>query len=76
MSDKTGVISRVERLGVSVYGNPYYRVHFEDGTSNRTQIDASINYSVENQDVRGVEVSLKLTKAGRIWDITPVEDNS
>lgn len=66
------VISRVERLGVSFYGNPYYRVYFDDGTSARTSIDSAINYSIENSDVRGVEVDLKLTKAGRIYDIRPV----
>lgn len=66
---KTGIISRVERLGVSGCGNPYYRVHFEDGTSNRTQINALINYSVENSENLGVEVSVKLTRAGRIYDI-------
>lgn len=70
--DKVGVISYVERLGVIAYGNPYYCVHFEDGTHNRTQINVSINYSIENSDNLGVKVGVKLTKAGRIYDIKAV----
>lgn len=71
--DKVGIISRVECLGVSAYGNPYYRVYFEDGSNARTSIDSVVNYGIENSDIRGVKVSIKLTKAGRICCIKKVE---
>lgn len=63
------VISWVERLGASKNGNPYFRAHFTDGTSARTQIDSMINYSIENSENIGVPVLLSLTRAGRIYDI-------
>jgi hypothetical protein len=65
-------IDRVERLGVSVYGNPYYRIHTTDGESYRTQINASINYSIENSENFGRTVELSMTEAGRVWDIKAV----
>lgn len=68
MSDQK-VISRVERLGTSKNGNPYFRAHFTDGTSARTQIDSMVNYSIENSENIGVPVLLTLTKAGRIYGI-------
>lgn len=65
-------IDRVERLGVSVYGNPYYRIHTTDGESYRTQINASINYSIENSENFGRPVELTMTEAGRVWGIKAV----
>ena len=67
------VITRVERMGVSMYGNPYFRLHFDDGSNARTQVDAMINYSVTNHENLNRPVSLKLTKAGRVFDIRPTE---
>jgi len=71
--DDNKVITRVERLGVSVYSNPYYRLHFKDGTSARTKINAMINYSVENSENLNRPVAVKTTKAGRVYDIRPIE---
>lgn len=67
------VITRVERMGVSVYGNPYFRLHFDDGTSARTKIDAMINYSLTNSENLDRPASLKLTRAGRVYDIKALE---
>lgn len=67
------VITRVERLGVSMYGNPYFRLHFEDGSSARTSIDSMINYGVENSDNLNRPVVIKTTKAGRVYDIKALE---
>lgn len=68
-TEKVGIISHVERLGLNVYGNPYYCVHFEDGTYNRTKTNSVIGFEIENADLWGVEVRVSLTNAGRIYDI-------
>lgn len=44
----TGVISKIERVGASAYGNPTYRVHFTDGRSWLSKVDAQVGYTVTN----------------------------
>jgi hypothetical protein len=68
-NERIVTIVRVERLGTSVYGNPYFRLHLEDGTSVRTQINASISYSVENRENLNRPVIISTTKAGRVYDV-------
>lgn len=70
---QTVTITRVERLGTSVYGNPYYRLHLEDGTSLRTSVDSMINYSIDNRENLNTPVMVKTTKAGRVYDIRQVQ---
>lgn len=68
----SGIIARVERMGTSKYGNPYFSVHFEDGSVYRTQIDSMISYGIENSENIGAPVEVYLTEAGRIYDVKPV----
>lgn len=68
----TNEIVRVERMGVSTYGNPYYRLHLADGSSVRTQINSMINFSIENSENIGVPVELHFTEAGRVFDVRAV----
>jgi len=66
-------IMHVRRLGTSLYGNPYFELIFDDFTSARTQINASINYEIENKDLWETDVAIFTTKAGRVWNIVPVD---
>jgi hypothetical protein len=66
-------IMHVRRLGTSVYGNPYFELIFDDFTSARTKIDASINYEVQNKDLWETDVAIFTTKAGRVWNVVPVD---
>lgn len=66
-------IMHVRRLGTSLYGNPYFELIFDDFTSARTQINASINYEVENKDLRETDVAIFTTKAGRVWNIMTLD---
>jgi hypothetical protein len=63
------------RLGTSYYGNPYFTLHTEDGDF-RTQIDASISYSIGNYMLsvrQGADrVRLSLTRAGRVYGIDSI----
>jgi hypothetical protein len=69
----TKTIDRIERLSNSRNGNPAYRLHFTDGTSARTQSDASISYVVDGPEFRRGPVAFTTTKAGRIFDASPVK---
>lgn len=64
------IIDRVERLGTSHYGNPYYEVWAFDEAKcfyrMRTSINAGVNYEITNYR-RGDKVNVKLTRAGRIY---------
>jgi hypothetical protein len=66
-----GTIERVERLGTSIYGNPYFRVSIVTETGDvtilRTQIDSSISYAINNTEYRNVLHTFKLTEACRIY---------
>jgi len=69
MSDtkRTGLkIVTLERLNLSRYGNPRFRVTFDDDTVAQTQSDASINYAIENRTYRDVPLTVTFTRAGRI----------
>lgn len=68
---EVGPIARVDRMGCSYYGNPYFLVTFASGLRLRTKIDASINYAVENftsRDAFGKSLTVKVTRSGRIFD--------
>lgn len=67
-----GVITHIERIGMSVNGNPNYRVHLDNGNVYRTSSDSSVVYEIDNAVFRGVTVRLLLTKANRIWDISVI----
>lgn len=66
----TGKIKRVERLGTSYYGNPYYMVAIETPAGEiellRTSITAGINYAIGNAEYRDELHDFKLTAAGRV----------
>lgn len=68
-NERTVTIVRVERLGTSVYGNPYFRLHLEDGTSVRTQINSMVNVGIENSENLNRPVIITTTKAGRVYDV-------
>lgn len=64
----------VDRLNCSVNGNPRFDLHTSAGTFT-TQSDASCSYDIENvarmipAGGAGLPVTLKTTRAGRVWDI-------
>lgn len=70
----TGTITRVERMGHTVYGNPIMRVYIEctavDGTDRsgiyRISDNASIVYGIENPEYLDEPHTFVLTRAGRI----------
>lgn len=68
-NERTVTIVKIERLGTSVYGNPYFRLHLEDGTSVRTQIDSMVNIGIENSEYLNRPVIISTTKAGRVHDV-------
>jgi hypothetical protein len=68
------VITGLERLNNSVWGNPRYRAYFEDGTSAITSSDASVNYALPNPEYRDRPVYVWFTRAGRICYATPAEN--
>lgn len=70
----TATIIALERLRLSVNGNPRFRVTFDNGTVAQTETDASIGYSIENPEYRDVPLRVFTTKAGRIWNLEPVKD--
>jgi hypothetical protein len=64
-------IDRVECMGTSYYGNPYFKVYLlanENFAWLRTSINAGVNYEITNYR-RGDKVNVKLTRAGRIYAI-------
>ena len=67
-----GVITHIERIGMSTNGNPNYRVHLDNGNVYRTSSDSSVVYEIDNAVFRGVTVRLLLTEAQRIWDISVI----
>lgn len=73
-TERVLTIATLERLKLSVNGNPRFRVTFTDGTSAQTQTDASVGYSIENSEYRDVPVRVSFTPAGRIWNVEIVKD--
>lgn len=67
-----GVITHIERIGMSVNGNPNYRVHLDNGNVYRTSSDSSVVYEINNPVYKGVTVRLLLTEHQRIWDISVI----
>lgn len=69
-----GKVLRVERMGTSRFGNPYFMVAIETATGEvqkwRTQIDSSINYAIDNPEYKERAHAFKLTRAGRIFGAT------
>lgn len=72
----TGEIVEIAYCDTSYYGNNYYDIAFKpEGAPAghwlflRTQVNAQINYGLRNPEHRG-KVTLHLTAAGRIWNIT------
>lgn len=62
-------IATLERLKLSVNGNPRFRVTFTNGLVAQTQTDSSVAYSIENSEYRDVPVLVDFTRAGRIFGI-------
>lgn len=66
---QTLTIASLERLRLSVNGNPRFRVTFTSGLVAQTQTDGSIGYAIENPEYRDVPVVVTFTRAGRIIDV-------
>lgn len=64
-------IVKVERTGTSVNGNPKHRVELDTGESFNTQIDASVNYGINNPDMFDQDVEIT-TEWGVIVYARPV----
>lgn len=73
-TERVVTIASLERLPLSVKGNPRFRVTFTDGTVAQTQTDASVGYSIENPEYRRAPVRVSFTPAGRIWDVEVVKN--
>lgn len=67
----TARIVSVTRLNVSINANPRFRVEFDNETELVTQSDASVNYGIENVELRNVPVDVWLTRNGRIHHMQP-----
>lgn len=67
-------ITRIEFIGQTTYGNPRYRIGFDDATSAITKSNAMYALYVERHEGYrvGDRVTVNYTKAGRIDAITPV----
>lgn len=70
----TAVINRVTRTNNSANGNPSWVIHFEGGQTARTQIDAAVNYGIENPENIGVPVKITLSRAGRVVYVVPINE--
>ena len=67
MTDSVRTIAAIERLKSSHYGNPRFRITFDDGSSAVTSSEAVFCYAVGNADMReGSRVLVEWTRAGRI----------
>ncbi len=71
-TERVLTIASLERMKLSVNGNPRFKVTFTDGTVAQTQTDASIGYAIENSEYRDVPVRVSFTPAGRIWNVEAV----
>jgi hypothetical protein len=75
-TERTLTIASLERMKLSAMGNPTFRVTFTDGTVARTRENASIAYSIENSEYRGVPVRVSFTAAGTIWNVETIKGDS
>ena len=66
----TGKVTRVERIGHTVYGNPIMRVAIESPNGDigtyRISDNAGIVYGIKNPEYRDIVHTFELTNAGRI----------
>lgn len=75
MQDTTqGRIESLKRLKMSINGNPRFKIFLTDGRVLQTQSDGGINYDIENPKFRDVQIEFALTRAGRVWNATPVPE--
>lgn len=64
-------IDYLERLNLSHYGNPRFRIHWTDGSTSVTQSDAGFAYGLENRENIGTPLLVSATPAGRVWGVKP-----
>lgn len=65
-------IESIERLNLSVNGNPRFRFTFSDGEVADSMSDAGFCYAVGNPGMRvGDTVGIEYTRAGRIRHMGP-----
>lgn len=69
-SSKTLTIESLERLRLSVNGNPRFRVRFTNGTVAITQTDGSVGYEIDNPEYRDVPLLVEFSRGGRITAVT------
>lgn len=66
----TGRVTRTERIGLTVWGNPMYWVGIEDENGHddiyRLSNDASLAYEINNPEFRDTPHAFLLTPAGRL----------
>lgn len=70
----TGTVERSERIGMTYYGNPIYRVYLKatavDGSDwsgiYRISDNAAIVYGIENPEYREEAHTYQVTRAGRL----------
>lgn len=67
---ETKTIERLERLRLSVNGNPRFRVTFTDGSVADTMSDAGFAYGLENREYRNTPVVVTYTRNGKIRDVS------
>ncbi len=65
-------IETITRLRNSYYGNPRFEITFTDGSTHRTQSDASIAYEITNREFRGL-IHVWLSRRGTIEYAVPAE---
>jgi hypothetical protein len=68
-------IAWIERLRLSYYGNPRFKVHFHDGETRVNMSDAACSYDIENMFGAGKPVDIVLSRNGRIVYIREAQGN-
>lgn len=66
-----GLVRSVERQGTSKYGNPFWRVVFEQADGRivvgRTPYNGAISYAATNYEGEQCTASVYTTKAGNVY---------
>lgn len=62
----TGIVTHVERLGTTYWGNPMHNVTLDGISTFRISDNASLNYAIDNAEYRNTPHVFVLTRAGRI----------
>ena len=65
MDTVTGIVAKVYRKGLTIYGNPIVDV-IVDGDEYRISDNASLIYAIDNAEFKEYPHTFALTKAGRI----------